>query len=287
MPSTRGLRHSPDQRGPRHRHIVDSVAAMDRPLDASAAHNPERYGAEMTTGDLAIVLAVVAAASVVQATAGFGFALTAMPLLSTTIGAEHGLAIVSTVALFNSGTTWWTSRGEIHKPSVRAMTAASIVGMPAGLWLLDVANERVMRAAIALSVAVVAMLLAFGFRLRRPGRRADWIAGWISGALSTSTGTSGPPLVFTLRARDLPAATVRATLAAEFVLSGVVSLALLAAFDHVDRADLKASLLSLPVLLVSWRAGAAVFRRMGQNHYDRLVIVMLLSIAMVSLLRAL
>ena len=186
-----------------------SVASIDH---VKSGRDPDagRYGAAMSGGEVMIVLVVVGVASVVQATAGFGFALTAMPLLSTTVGAEHGLAIVSMVALFNSGTTWRTAHRDIHRRTVVVMVVSAIAGMPAGLWLLATADERTMRLLIAGSVAVAALLLGSGFRLRRAGPTVDAIAGLISGALSTSTGTSGPPLVFTLRARNL-AASVRTT----------------------------------------------------------------------------
>lgn len=241
----------------------------------------------MNPPDVAAVLVAVALASTVQATAGFGFALTAMPLLSTTVGAERGLAIVSIVALFNSATTWATARRHVNRAAVIAMTAGAVAGMPAGLLVLGAASERLMRILVALSVAAAAILLGLRFRLTHVGKRADWYAGFVSGALSTSTGTSGPPLVFTLQARELPAAEVRASLAAQFVTSGVISIALLAIFGHVRGADVALSAISLPVLVVTWTAGARLFGRLHQHHYDRLVIAMLLAISAVALVRAL
>jgi uncharacterized membrane protein YfcA len=243
-------------------------------------HHRGRAVDHVSSGEVAATLLVLACASMVQATAGFGFALLSMPLLSTIIGPPSALAVTSLVAIVNSGT-------EADRTLLRRLVVAAIVGMPAGLWLLETVSVRTMQLVISATVALSAVLLGSGLRLRRVGATTDIAAGLLSGALGTSTGTSGPPIVISLQSRALPAATLRATISTQFAATGWISVGLLSVRGHVDRADVLVALAALPVLLVSWTIGARSFRRLTQTHYDALVVVLLLVAAGVGAVRAL
>jgi uncharacterized membrane protein YfcA len=250
-------------------------------------HHRGRAVDHVSSGEVAATLLVLACASMVQATAGFGFALLSMPLLSTIIGPPSALAVTSLVAIVNSGTTAIVSRTEADRTLLRRLVVAAIVGMPAGLWLLETVSVRTMQLVISATVALSAVLLGSGLRLRRVGATTDIAAGLLSGALGTSTGTSGPPIVISLQSRALPAATLRATISTQFAATGWIGVVLLSVRGHVDRADVLVALAALPVLLVSWTIGARSFRRLTQTHYDALVVVLLLVAAGVGAVRAL
>jgi uncharacterized membrane protein YfcA len=238
-------------------------------------------------GEVVATLGVLALASMVQATAGFGFALVSMPLLSTVIGPSSALAVTSLVAIVNSGTTAITSRAHAERAILRRLVVAALVGMPFGLVLLETVPVRAMQMAIAVTVALAAVVLGSGLRLRHVGPVMDVAAGLTSGVLGTSTGTSGPPIVLCLQSRALPAAVLRATTATQFVATGWVSIVLLTAFGHVGRAELLVALAALPVLGVSWSVGNRSFRRLTQRHYDGLVVTLLLAAATVAFVGAL
>lgn len=241
----------------------------------------------MSPDDVLSTIGVVAIAAVLQAAVGFGFALVAMPLLAAVLGAEQALAVVSLVALVNSGTTAVTARGHAHRPTLGTITVAALAGMPFGVLALEQFPERTMRLAIAASVAVAAVLLSFGVRVRRPGRATNVVSGVLSGALSTSTGTSGPPLVVGLQSQSLPAPVVRSTLAAQFAITGVVSTALLALRGHIKGDDVWLAALCIPVTIGMWHVGARLFHRFDQRRYDRVVVVLLVAAAAIGAWNAL
>jgi uncharacterized membrane protein YfcA len=241
----------------------------------------------VSASDVVLTLSVLALASAVQATAGFGFALVSMPLLSAVIGPASALATTSLVAIVNSAATAVSARAHADRSSLRRMAIAAIVGMPIGLWLLETASVRTMQIVISLTVAAAAVLIGAGFRLRRAGAGTEVAAGLLSGALGTSTGTSGPPIVICLQSRGLPAAKLRATISSQFVATGWLSVVLLAARGHVHRDDVFMALAALPLLALSWLLGARSFRRLSQRHYDSLVVGLLLAVAAVGLGHAL
>ena len=241
----------------------------------------------MTGGEIAATLAILALASLVQATAGFGFALLSMPLLSTVIDPASALAITSLVSIVNSGATALTSHGDADRTTLRRLIFAALMGMPFGIVLLESASIRVMQVLIAATVGASALALGLGLRLSRAGRRTDAAAGFVSGVLGTSTGTSGPPIVIALQSRGMPARPMRATLSWQFAATGWVSVVLLAVRGFVDRTDVLVSIAALPILLASWSVGAHSFGRLSQSRYERLVVLLLLAAAAVGLVHAL
>lgn len=241
----------------------------------------------MSGAEIAIAVAILGFASLVQALTGFGFALLSMPLLSVVAGPTQALAVVSMLAITNSAATAITARDRTDRPMVKRQSIAALVGMPVGLLLLESVPERGMQALIAVSVATAAIALALKFRLSHVSPRIEAAAGFTSGALATSTGTSGPPLVICHQSLGLPAATVRATLATQFFITGWVSVALLAIRGHITPDDVVVAAFALPVMLVTWQIGARSFARISQSRYDILVVTLLLGVAAVALFQAL
>jgi hypothetical protein len=240
----------------------------------------------VSTSAIAVAVGVLACASAVQATAGFGFALVSMPLLSAVAGPGSALAITSLLSIANSGATAIASRAHAERPTVRRQVIAALLGMPLGLVLLESMPERAMQLLIAATVAVFALLLGAGLRLASIGRRTEFVAGLTSGVLSTSTGTSGPPLVICLQSKGVPAPAMRATLAAQFAATGWISVLLLAWRDHIGRDDIAVAALAFPFLAVSWLIGASSFGRLTQRRYDVFVVVLLLAAAAAGAIRS-
>jgi hypothetical protein len=179
------------------------------------------------------------------------------------------------------------ARAHADREILRRQVVAALIGMPLGLVLLESVSERAMQLLIAMTVAVSALLLGAGLRLRRIGRRAEFFAGLTSGALATSTGTSGPPLVICLQSKGVAAPAMRATLAAQFAATGWISVVLLALRDHIGRDDVAVAVFALPFLAASWVVGASSFGRLTQRRYDTIVVGLLLAAATAGAIRAL
>src|SRR5690606_4610338 len=118
------------------------------------------------------------------AIAGFGFALLAMPLLSIAIGPRSALAVVSLVAVVNSGATAMSARSEASRDVLRRQVPAAFLGMPLGIVILESVSGRALQIAISRTVAVVAIVIGLRVRLPPLGDRADLVAGLTSGTLA-------------------------------------------------------------------------------------------------------
>jgi uncharacterized membrane protein YfcA len=229
---------------------------------------------------------IVALGAAAQAASGFGFALLAVPLLALLLGAKTAVVTTGVMSLGLQLTIALRDHGSIRRPTVVTMTIAALAGMPVGLFILERVDDRTLTIAIAVTVLMFTLLLARG-ALVPAGTATDAAAGFTSGLISTSTGTSGPPLVIALHAREMTPVTFRATLAAQFLIQGTISVV---AFALVGRITGEVGLLALagvPGLALGWLAGNRVFARLDHDRFRRVVLAMLAVSGLASLLGAL
>jgi uncharacterized membrane protein YfcA len=169
---------------------------------------------------------------------------------------------------------------------VLTVTAAAIVGMPIGLLVLERADDRTLTAVIAGVVIVFAVLLWRGLRL--PSNRVmDGVAGFVAGTLSTSTGTSGPPIVIALSSKQMSPSAFRGTISAIFLVQGSAALIAFAIGREISWGALAVALAGLPGLIVGLYVGEHGFRRLDAERFRRIVLGMLLLSGVLSLGEAL
>ena len=128
---------------------------------------------------------------------------------------------------------------------------------------------------LGIVVVTATMLLLRGFHLKDESHHFDWLLGMVSGFLSTSTSTNGPPLVFLLQARRLDPATFRATINTVFAIVNLGALALFASAGKVNSNNLSGVAVALPALGAAMCLGYAVRRKITQERFNSLVIVLL------------
>ncbi len=233
------------------------------------------------------IMAIIAAATVVQGVSGFGFSLASMPLLAALLGVEKALAIQTTLGIVSNSLTAVRSRSDILRPTAGRMLAGAVCGMPLGWILLNHVSGRWLKLLVGVVVAALAVALTKNIRIQSGQSLADLLSGLVSGVLATSVGTNGPPLVLALAGRNLAAAKQRATLSTCFAVSNLIVFFALLSSGRIDRAVVVAVAASVPLLVVASAAGHRLFDRLQQHHYERLVIWLLFASAGVAITSAL
>lgn len=219
-----------------------------------------------------ILIAVLAA--FLQRITGFGFALLSVPLMSLAIAPSLAVVVASLCSWPNTMITAWQLRRHIDVPLARRYALWSLVGMPAGLVILDAVPVRPFRVFLGVVVALATIVMASGWRPRTVRPAVEVAAGIMAGVLATSTGTNGPPLVLALNARRLAPDQFRGTISAIFVASNV-SLLLFWWRGLITRPALTLSGLALPLIPLAAYAGLRASRRLRDAHFERLVVVLL------------
>jgi uncharacterized membrane protein YfcA len=232
------------------------------------------------------VFGVVSLAAAAQAVSGFGFALIGTPLVAVLVGPKEAVVGLTMIGVLLVAQLSLRGRGHVDRPTVGVVTVSAIVGMPLGLLVLVRADDRVLTFAIAIAVIGFSLLLWRGARFPA-GRGTDAVAGFTAGILSTSTGTSGPPIVIALSAKQLEPPVFRATISAIFLVQGSAALVLFALGEQITRDALSVALAGLPGVLVGSIVGERGFRRLDTPTFGRVVLGMLFLSGLVALFGAL
>jgi uncharacterized membrane protein YfcA len=232
------------------------------------------------------VFGVVALAAAAQAVSGFGFALIGTPLVAVLVGPKEAVVGLTMIGLVLVAQLSLRGRGHVDRPTVGVVTAAAIVGMPLGLVVLVLADDRVLTVVIAIAVIAFSLLLWRGAHVPA-GRGTDVTAGFTAGILSTSTGTSGPPIVIALSAKQLEPAVFRATISAIFLVQSAAALVAFAIGGQITRNAVAVALAGLPGVIAGSMVGERGFRRLDTPTFRRVVLGMLFVSGVVALFGAL
>ena len=232
------------------------------------------------------IVAVFGIAAFAQALSGFGFSLLCVPLL--TLVCTRTDAVVSSTMVGMVTQIWmaFKLRREVSRDIVRWALPASFVGMPVGILIGHVVNDRALRVAVGVAVLFAVVAIHQGFAVRGRPSRVDSVAGFVSGVLSTTTGTNGPPLVVALAGRSMEPGVTRATLTALFCGANIVTIALFAVDGSISsRAPVIAAIGLIPALGVR-AASEGLFRKLNPARYRTLVLGLLTVAGLVAIANA-
>ena len=231
------------------------------------------------------MFAVVAIASAAQALSGFGFALIATPVVAVLAGPREAIVGLTMVGLLLVAQLSLRGRGHVDGPTVLVMTGAAILGMPLGLLVLTQVEERVLTLLIAAAVITFAVLLWRGLRL--PRHRGDRRRRRVRGRDPvTGTGTSGPPIMIALSAKEMQPTVFRATISAIFLVQGSAALVVFALGGQVTMDAVAVALAGLPGLVLGSIVGERGFRRLDASTFRTVVLGLLFVSGLVALLGA-
>ena len=238
-----------------------------------------------------LLLAVTAGASLQSAT-GFGFSLLSGPILFSVLDPKPAIGLLALLGLEVNLLTLLT---EGRRPQPLLDEAVVLVGcaLPGALLgvvvlrSLDAVALQLLLSAGVITTLVVRHALSTPAAVvpvdpEGPRARPAWsapLAGFVSGALSTSTSTSGPPLLLHLLGRGARPSVVRDTLTACFLALGLVTpIALLVTRTEEALPDARLALALVPAAVVGHVAGRRTFARLAHGpHYELVVTIVLLS----------
>jgi uncharacterized membrane protein YfcA len=219
---------------------------------------------------------IAATAAVLAGVSGFGFALTATPLL---LMMGFSLPFVVTVNLMITLATRlsvaYQFRRAIDGGRVAKLLAGCIPGLYIGALVLDTVDATTIRIGAGAIVMLAAVLLARGTRNpTRPMRSGlPLVAGALGGFLGTTTSMNGIPPVLLLARQRTPVRTFFADLAVYAVGSAALGLIVLAITAHLNgRAVAPAFVLWVPGALLGNFLGTSLALRISEARFRALVL---------------
>lgn len=223
-----------------------------------------------------LLFSIIFLAALLQTTSGFGFALLAMPLVALVIGVKAAAPLVAVVGFSLYSVNLIRYRRSFQRRIVLPLAVAAALGVPLGVWALSNLDEELVKS--VLGVVLIAYALYGAWKPRTAPLRSElWAypAGFLAGCLGGAFNTPGPPVIIYGNLKQWPRDLFRSTLQALFLFSSSLVIVSHVAAGNLTRALLPTYLPLVPALLLGVWVGSLVDRRLNQQRFHTLVIVLL------------
>lgn len=217
-------------------------------------------------------------AGFVQGLAGFGFGLVSLAVWSWVMAPELAVPVVVFGSLLGQLLAVGSLRQGFSWRRVRPFLLGGVLGLPTGLWLLNIMNPLLFKFGVGLLLTVycTAMLwIAHIPRVTHGGRLADGLIGWVGGTMSGFGGLPGavPTLWCTLR--GWPKDQQRTVFQAFNLFMHMLTLTAFAFHGMITQEVLSLFALVAPAMLIPSIVGIRLYRRFSDSSFKGLVLSLL------------
>ncbi|GAW36705.1 sulfite exporter TauE/SafE [Roseovarius sp. A-2] len=245
------------------------------------------------TPEIALYVAAGAlAGGLINGLAGFGTALFALGFFLNVMPPVQAVAVVVVLSALTGVQGLWVVRHAIRANTRRLarFLLPGLLGIPIGVLILSVLDAR------SLKLVIAGLLILYGgyFSLRaqlprfeRPTPIWDMIVGFSGGVLGGAASLSGALPMMWCTLRPWPKSETRAVLQPFNVTVLTLTAAALALQGAYTRETLIYLALALPLSIGAAQIGIAVFKRLTDTGFRRLLIAMTLVSGAVLLLKEL
>lgn len=237
----------------------------------------------------ALIIAIVLFAAFLQCLTGFGFAAIIMPLLTLLLGLQMAAPLVALAGLTVYTINLVRYRQAIDFGEAWRLIAASILGVPVGIWVLTNVDPSLVSRVLGWLLILYAVYALVRPRMSRPLSHPEpvecrqwWVypAGFLAGCLGGAYNTPGPPVIVYGSQRQLPRDEFRAVLQALFFFSAVFVVTAHVLARNMTQQVFTYYLYAVPALIVGILAGVRVDRHVDHARFRTLVSVMTLGLGL-------
>lgn len=227
-------------------------------------------------------------AAIMRAFTGFGFALTAVPVLSLFLVPTDAVVLVALLTLITSLLTyraWW---GRFSLRDGLPMVGGSILGTGVGVIFLTQLSLAQFQLWIGLIVIVLCVFLSrYRPKSHLGGPTIAAGTGAVSGLMNGAFAIPGPPVIVYAMACIPEPANSRGFLMAFFMVSSLISLITFTVSGLVTLVPFSLLLLLMPAMFVGDRLGTWLFARIGGQAYRPVALALSLGVGLAITLKAL
>ncbi|KUO50350.1 MAG: hypothetical protein APF76_11625 [Desulfitibacter sp. BRH_c19] len=232
-------------------------------------------------------LAIVLAAST-QALAGFGFVMMAAPFLiiifdpKTAVGLTLILSFSSVIVLL------YSFKKDVNWQLVKQLLKGSLIGLPLGLIVFYTITVDTLKALVSIAIVVISLLNLTNYEVNLDKSQEKWkvIVGGISGFLSGSVGMSGPPVILLMNNLDMKKEEFRATILGYFAIMHPASFVPMILMGAIPLENIRYAIVLAPFILVGMFIGRQLFKKVSEELFKKIVLVLLILVATYSFIRS-
>lgn len=224
-----------------------------------------------------LITLIIFAAIFVQAASGFGLALVSMPLLAGLLGIRVATPLVALVAITGEVVMLARYRHAFSLRAVARLSAASLLGIPLGVFLLRRVDAGVITAVLGAFIIIYALYALFSPTLPALAHHA-WAYGFgfTGGVLSGAYNTSGPPVIIYGTCHRWDPAQFKSNLQGYFLLNSVVTLTAHTLGGSFTPVVWESYLWALPGIGLGLVVGFSLDGRLDPHRFRQVVLVLLI-----------
>lgn len=230
--------------------------------------------------------AIVAVASFVHGLAGFGIGLVSLAFLPFVMSPVTAVVLMTIYTVIFSLGMLLPLRREVQLPALLLLGAGTVAGTPVGVFILAALPAEILTRLIGLALVVIVALEWLGFypeRLR--GRGWALGAGVAAGVAGGAVGTPGPPVILYTASQPWSPRAVKGTLQAFFLVNQAVILLGYWWAGLLEAEVGRAAVVFFAPAALALVAGVALFNRVDQRRFRRIVFAVLFVSGVVLLVR--
>ncbi|MGN6181338.1 MAG: sulfite exporter TauE/SafE family protein [Mucilaginibacter sp.] len=221
------------------------------------------------------------AATLMRSTFGFGESLVAVPLFSLFLPIAVAVPLSVLISILVALAVVVQDHHKIHFNSAKWLIIFAILGIPLGLLILIYGDERLVKTALGVIIALYALYSLIGknsISLQTDSKSWLFLCGFLSGILGGAYGLNGPPLVVYGNMRKWSAQHFRATLQAYFLPVSLIGTIGYAVKGLVTITVLKYFLIALPASIPAIYVGRHLNLKLRDGTFFKYVYLLLLCI---------
>ena len=225
------------------------------------------------------------ASAMLQGVSGFGFSILAIPLITLFISPKTVVPVLILFSIIINIVVLYSTWKQISLRKIWILLVFAIISMPFGAHLLVILNENTLKIFIGSCIFIFGLLLLLGFKKQFKHEKLAMIPiGLISGLLGGSISISGPPIILFMANKGVEKHVFRGNLAVYFFLLNILTIPVYFLNGLFTKEVLILSTVFSPGLLVGVIAGNLLSHKIKENHFRKLILILLILMGILSLI---
>lgn len=246
----------------------------------------------MTVEFVVFLVLGAAAGGLINGFAGFGTALFALGFWLQIMPPVQAVSIVVVMSVASGIQGLWLVRRSIADQPRRLarFLLPGLIGIPAGVALLSVLDPKILKLVIAGFLILYGGFFTFRRslpRLEHPTPVIDGLVGLLGGILGGAASLSGALPTMWCAMRPWPKSETRAVLQPYNVTVLGVAMLIFAYKGAYSWDAIKLIAIALPVAMIAAQLGISAFKRLSDDQFRRIIILMMLVSGTILLVREL
>ena len=235
-----------------------------------------------------VVIAAIFIASFTQGLVGFGFGLVAVPILVLFLSPSLVVPLICLLATVLTSMVLFEARKYVNIKKITPLFIGGVVGMPLGIWVLKVIDADLIKVSMGSIIVLFGIVSLIGFRRHvLQESKALGIIGLASGFLNSSTALSGPPVILFFSNQGWKKEEFRANIIAYFVGLNIITLVSFYFSGFLTSEVFQVSLYTFPPMILGTLVGIYLSRRVSQNVFAKLALIIVTGAGITSIISVL